>query len=322
MSTQIKFVPNGGVLYTKPRISFVVKPIYEIHQTDGYLKVDVNDVSRFAKTRGYRLFISDLTSPEGFLIDTLADGGTLSNIHSSRLYECQDNTIADYYVQEGTFLYKSIRENLELYELLVQGIYYQDADIEDRLKLYISQGFDIETKGFENETLLHYAADLGCIGIIMILLDNGACQHVIDGFDEKPIHKALHNEQISCVKLFLNSSHYDDDLLCYAVNRESYEVTEMLLKRGVSANVKDKVGGLPLYYAIKQGYIEIIQLLFQYGATLIDEPIEHQYFGKTTLLELAAEKDDVVYEMLASFKENKKLDLHIDTMDSFASLAF
>ena len=77
------------------------------------------------------------------------------------------------------------------------------------------------------------------------------------------------------------------NLLTQAVKEKDLETIELLIKKGVDVNSKDKSGKTPLYWAAEYGRTNVVKLLLKAGAdvnaTVSDGPLK----GYTPLHEAA-----------------------------------
>jgi len=76
----------------------------------------------------------------------------------------------------------------------------------------------------------------------------------------------------------------DETLLHVAVRFGHVTIAEMLLRRGLSANVPDRFGDTPLHLAARRGSVELIRLLVDRGADVSARAID----GRTPLMEAAS----------------------------------
>lgn len=150
-------------------------------------------------------------------------------------------------------------------QLLYDSIYFaengNDVVVElDKIKEYLQNGANpnwINSKREKSKTVLSQFVELICwsrdqqirgkgYSAIKLLFDNGA-----------KIQKLI-----------------DDEILIWPVARDFYDLTKLLLEKGVSAKSWPKSIGTsltPIECATKDGYKNIVDLLLEYGAIKVDE---------------------------------------------------
>lgn len=117
------------------------------------------------------------------------------------------------------------------------------------VKLFLDKNPDcIDTKFFKGITLLRAAAEGNKLDTLQYLLANGASPMIGDNDDDLPLHSAAYHGHLNVVK-FLRENH------------------------PASVNYKNFTQGTPLSAAAKNGKLEIVRYLLQYGANpdLADE---------------------------------------------------
>ncbi|QKX59877.1 uncharacterized protein TRUGW13939_07019 [Talaromyces rugulosus] len=129
---------------------------------------------------------------------------------------------------------------------------------------------NVTCKHFNNTTPLHHATAGGNIGIVRILLQNGANPDARGGD--------------------LNASP-----LCIAAHIRSYPIVKLLIENGADVNVADNGGLFPLHHAAHNGHMEMVSLLLKHGAKV--DPHEN---NRKSPLWLAAqfEKTEIVRVLL------------------------
>ncbi|KAJ3651302.1 hypothetical protein Zmor_017352 [Zophobas morio] len=126
---------------------------------------------------------------------------------------------------------------------------------------------------------LHYACEDGDLGIIEILLANGAKVDVPDGNRQLPIH--------------------------YALRKWHTVIINVLIRNGAKVDVPDASGRLPIHYACEHGSLTMVELMAKKGATF-DAPDR----GGQRALHYACRNDRWGYEIiLFLFKKGVKVDV-------------
>ncbi|XP_063930386.1 uncharacterized protein LOC135142586 isoform X2 [Zophobas morio] len=126
---------------------------------------------------------------------------------------------------------------------------------------------------------LHYACEDGDLGIIEILLANGAKVDVPDGNRQLPIH--------------------------YALRKWHTVIIDVLIRNGAKVDVPDASGRLPIHYACEHGSLTMVEFMAKKGATF-DAPDR----GGQLALHYACRNDRWGYEIiLFLFKKGVKVDV-------------
>lgn len=166
--------------------------------------------------------------------------------------------------------------------------------------------FDIDFSHDYLSSPLHNVVSRGYLDIMHLLIEAGARLDIIDERNDTLLHSAVHSNRINMVKYFVER-HFDiygennqgdtalslsiknSEIIQYllsqdpripncmvlieAVQIRSFEVSKLLLNRGVDINGCDDKGWTPLHYACDQLSEDFIILLLDYGAdpTICDQ---------------------------------------------------
>jgi ankyrin repeat protein len=183
--------------------------------------------------------------------------------------------------------------NVSLHTAVYQG------DIQ-KVKEYIAQGYDVNTRSKANDTPLHYAVQYGYKEIAEILITHGADINAANGNGFIPTLLAVinnHNDiaemliahgakktiflvsamgDVEGVNAFLkedpklaNAVGANDgwSALQWAAHQERNEVVKLLIEKGTKVDIRDKNSGVtPLYWAARKGHIDTAKILLENGA--------------------------------------------------------
>ena len=146
----------------------------------------------------------------------------------------------------------------------------------ERVEKLVKQGDDVNFGGnFFARTALHHAAERGNRAICVLLLKSGAnINNARNMLRDRPLHSAARRNQAAVCELLVT---YGADVtarnergktpLMLAVGNELNEFSAChSLISNDSVNVSDRDGNYPLHIASRQGDIETVQLLVNYGA--------------------------------------------------------
>ena len=146
----------------------------------------------------------------------------------------------------------------------------------EKLKKFLEEGINVNTRGKYNTTALHTAANSGKKDIVEFLINKGANVDARDSFGLAPLYyAALHNyEDIANLLLDKGTDINAKDkkgytLLYYAIWDEGdkgKDAIKLLISKGANVKEKDPKGFTPLNWAIWLGYKDIVELLINNGA--------------------------------------------------------
>lgn len=147
----------------------------------------------------------------------------------------------------------------------------KEADIE-QVKQLILQGADVDTKGEDDNTPLHYA--VGNTELLQMLLEADADVNVKNSFGVTPLHEAA-KSNTEAVKLLLlkNADVEAKDSkkrtpLHQAALAGNVENLRLLLDAGADVKAKDSIDVTALHYAVYSASLDGIQFLVESGADI------------------------------------------------------
>ena len=126
----------------------------------------------------------------------------------------------------------------------------------DIVEMLINKRADLQTKyGDDAHTVLHISVQQKTKDVAELLIDKGAYVNAKDKYGKTPLHAAILKQDVG--------TYYGMSL----VDRQpSKEMIEMLISKRADVNAKDDIGHTPLYYANRQGYQHIVEILRMNGA--------------------------------------------------------
>jgi len=205
--------------------------------------------------------------------------------------------------------YKKPEANLEdhVWTKLVQAIERNDLEAVQQL---LSQEPDSALRhNYHHETLLHFAAGIGSLGIVNAFLEHGAKADAPDDYGWTPLHEACVQGHAEIVARFIAThanlegvSKKHETPLHLAASHEVEPVVKLLLEAGANIEARNDHGETPLHGAAAIGNRSIMQLLLEAGAD-----VNARNLAGETPLHLAAQDGDVdVAELCLSFGANPK----------------
>ena len=120
-------------------------------------------------------------------------------------------------------------------------------------------------------TPLWYAAVIGQLEIVKILIRNGANINSVSNSGSTPVRAACFMSHLEIVK-FLVENNADIQMTnnfggtCLINSVQSTELSKFLLEKGASVNAQDAGNRTALHYAIKENHIETAKILLNHGA--------------------------------------------------------
>lgn len=121
------------------------------------------------------------------------------------------------------------------------------------------------------DTSLHYAARIGNLELITVLVVSGAAINVKNNFGSTPLHSLTNN--IDCATYLLSNGALTDAQrsdgstpLHLAAYRGTNEYIQLLLHHTINPNIKDNYGRTPLHQACQANKANLVKLLLEAGA--------------------------------------------------------
>lgn len=149
--------------------------------------------------------------------------------------------------------------------------------LHDVVSLLMEKGALVAPKveGKYHVSLLHVAAEGGCLELARQLLQAGAETDVEDRFAHRPLHMAAKGGHEKMAELLIGAGatvspkqHNGEEPLHFAARKDYKKVALLLIKNGADVNAKNNDKATPLHWAAREGQTEVSRLLINHGAAL------------------------------------------------------
>ncbi len=135
-----------------------------------------------------------------------------------------------------------------------------------KVKAFIQEDIDVNTKYIRGRMPLHYAARQGHKEIVELLLAHGADVNLGDKYYNRTAAEfAMGRNHREIVELLVAKG-ADISPLCLAAYKGNWAKVKSLIAGGADVNIRTPYGVTPLYEAALQGHKSIVQLLIDNGA--------------------------------------------------------
>jgi ankyrin repeat protein len=190
--------------------------------------------------------------------------GHLETLTASLLLHADPTLVQEQDTEGRTTLHLALSEqNMALAGLLLDSMAPEQLAIEDNMR----------------RTALHWAAVLGIVDAVSILVQYGLDPLVQDDVGATPLHYAAQNESGECVQILLEVIGSAADatpdqegrtVLMWASSQDNTEAMEMLAAAGVDIHARDNSGGTAFHVAAYSGKENAIKLLLDMGSMIDD----------------------------------------------------
>ncbi|XP_050297321.1 uncharacterized protein LOC126736813 [Anthonomus grandis grandis] len=176
----------------------------------------------------------------------------------------------------------------DIFEPLSLAIF---AGCRDIVNVLLKQNVDINMKGLQNTTPLHWAAKEGYKNIVIDLISRGAIIDAVALDNITPLYLAASegHEEVAKILIANKADVNFGNPLHIAAGQGHVNVVEVLLINGADINSKDIKNRRSIELAVAHGHLPVVELLMQYGK--ID--INAKSNDDSTMLHIASQNNDL-----------------------------
>jgi len=171
-------------------------------------------------------------------------------------------------VKKITELLGPLLKNIKLFDPLTQLACFGINDVEEKLKILIESGVDINQRFYNETTALHRAVQEGKNKNALLLIKYGADINAQNKIGETPLSTAILAEDIEMMECLIGAGADIDatdrdgnSALHVACTQGREDLVEMLLARGASGFAENHQGNSALQNAISKNHTNIIDLI-------------------------------------------------------------
>jgi len=124
-------------------------------------------------------------------------------------------------------------------------------------KLIKKEGLNLNSFDRFGLSALHYACEIGNVGLATLLLDHGANPDIRPSSKVTPLHLSSSQGYLNCIKLLVSKGAnvqsedcYGCQPLHYAAKYGRIDCIEFYIQQGVPIDIRDKYGWTPLHHSI------------------------------------------------------------------------
>ncbi|MBG90991.1 MAG: hypothetical protein CL521_04160 [Actinobacteria bacterium] len=143
------------------------------------------------------------------------------------------------------------------------------------VRLLLDKGAKVNVKNDQAVMPIHIAAYKGSQDIIELLIEKGARLNTLDAKKLSPLHYAVYRNYLNVIELLLENgvklNHQDENgigVLHWACYHQLNNVVQLLIEKGAKVNLVDDLDRTPLHWAVQGGNLEVVTQLLGHGADI------------------------------------------------------
>lgn len=149
---------------------------------------------------------------------------------------------------------------------LVKANPHQYYAIKNGLHHIKEMGVEMNSKGYQGQTLLHLAVKLNDCRLIKLFVQNGCLVDLANDLGDTPLHKAVNENKLNAVKTLVSlgsdldmGAEFEQTALHLAVIIGNMEIVKYLVDHGADIYLLDENNNYPIDYAIDEGDSKMIK---------------------------------------------------------------
>ncbi|WP_341812958.1 ankyrin repeat domain-containing protein [Wolbachia endosymbiont (group A) of Cephus spinipes] len=136
------------------------------------------------------------------------------------------------------------------------------------VQFLLDKGANIEAQDAYNRKPLHIAVDVNRLNVVNLLLDRGANLKATDMYGKTSLDLAIQKGYEDIVEVLKQKQLNLDKELLIAAEKGDLEKVRESIRRGANVNIQDRQGWTPLFWAIQKNNFNIIELLLDNSADI------------------------------------------------------
>ncbi|WP_265027948.1 ankyrin repeat domain-containing protein [Wolbachia endosymbiont (group A) of Calamotropha paludella] len=136
------------------------------------------------------------------------------------------------------------------------------------VQFLLDKGANIEAQDAYDRKPLHIAVDVNRLNVVNLLLDRGANLKATDMYGKTSLDLAIQKGYEDIVEVLKQKQLNLDKELLIAAEKGDLEKVRESIRRGANVNIQDRQGWTPLFWAIQKNNFNIIELLLDNSADI------------------------------------------------------
>lgn len=136
------------------------------------------------------------------------------------------------------------------------------------VQFLLDKGANIEAQDAYNKKPLHIAVDANRLNVVSLLLDRGANLKATDMYGKTPLDLAIQKGYEDIVEVLKRKQLDLDKKLLISAEKGDLEKVRDSIRQGANVNVQSRQGWTPLFWAIQKNNFNIVELLLDNSADI------------------------------------------------------